>query len=104
FTRSATFVRDADGSIAAGVFATPKHDDVIYPGAFWIDNFAVRPDCHGRSLGQFVLNELVKTLAGLYPGKDSCAYVRRDRRDAVGDYEAMNFVPFEFWIDAQIAI
>ena len=55
-------------------------------------------------LGLFVLKELVKTLAGMYPGKDSYAYVGRDRRDAVGDYEAMNFVPFEFWIDAKITI
>ena len=104
FAKSAIFIRDAGGAIATGVFATPKHDNVIYPGAFWIENFAVRPDCRGRGLGQFVLNELVKTLADLHPGKDSYAYVRRGRREAVGDYEAMNFVPFEFWMDARITV
>lgn len=102
FRATAVFVRDKAGAIAAGVFATPNDGGAVYPGAFWLDNFAVRPDCRGLGLGTLLLAEEIRLLARRYPGKNAFAYVRRDLREAVADYESMNFVPFEFWMEAKM--
>ncbi len=100
FKKSAMFIKNKEGKIVAGIFSTKDDGSVIYPGSFWMENFAVHSEYDDQDLGKYLLSEQIKLLASLYPDQDAIAYISREYRKAVRDYEFLNFVPFEFWVDA----
>lgn len=102
FEKTAIFIENEDSEIVAGIFSTQDDGSYIYPGSYWMENFAVHPDYIGLDLGKYLLQEELKLLQEIYSGEDVIAYVTRDSKKAVAVYETLGFVPFEFWVDANL--
>lgn len=102
FEKTAVFIENEADEIVAGIFSTHDDGSYIYPGSYWMENFAVHPDYLELDLGKYLLQEELKLLHDIYSSEDVIAYVTRDSKKAVAIYESLDFVPFEFWVDANL--